>query len=85
MRYGISFLKKTTKALDIPRYLQLLALLSFHISPSEKVDMAIYETHLGGEFDATNITKNPKVTGITIIALDHMHLGTRQESSNIAG
>lgn len=60
-----------TTSLDIPRYLQLLALLSFHVFIKEKVDVAIFETHLGGEFDATNIIKAPIVTAITSISMDH--------------
>ena len=63
-----------TASLDIPRYLQLLALLSFHVFIEEKVGVAIYETHLGGEFDATNIIRTPIVTAITSIAMDHVKL-----------
>jgi folylpolyglutamate synthase len=33
-----------------------------------------YETHLGGEFDATNIIKTPLVTAITTITEDHVKL-----------
>jgi len=65
---------QATPTLDIPRYLQLLALLSFHIFIEEKVDVAIYETHLGGEFDATNIIRTPLVTAITPVAMDHVSL-----------
>jgi len=60
--------------LDVPRYLQLLALLSYHVFICEKVDVAIYETHLGGEYDSTNIVASPLVTAITTVAEDHMHL-----------
>ena len=66
---------QATHNLDIPRYLQLLALLSFHVFIKEKVDVAIYETHLGGEYDATNIVRMPTVTAITSIAMDHKLLG----------
>lgn len=60
--------------IDIPRYLQLLALLSFHVFIKEGVDVAIYETHLGGEYDATNVVTSPVVTAITSVAMDHMEL-----------
>ena len=40
----------------------------------EKVDVAIYETHLGGEFDATNVVRNPIITAVTSIAMDHVRL-----------
>ena len=63
-----------TQDLNIPRCLQLLALVSFHAFIEEKVDVAIYETHMGGEFDATNILDHPVVTGVTSIGLDHVRL-----------
>ncbi|RFU32266.1 hypothetical protein B7463_g4085, partial [Scytalidium lignicola] len=65
---------QATPILDIPRYLQLLALLSFHVFIEENVDVAIYEAHMGGEFDATNIIKRPTVSVVTSIAMDHVEL-----------
>jgi folylpolyglutamate synthase len=47
--------------------------VSFHAFINEKVDMAIYETHQGGEYDATNVIQKPVVTAITPIDEDHMH------------
>lgn len=58
--------------LQTPRYLQFLMLLSIHTFISEGVDVAIYETHSGGEFDATNIFEKPVVTGITTLGMDHV-------------
>lgn len=58
---------------DAPRYLQFLALVSFHAFIEEGVDVAIYETHQGGEYDATNVIPRPIVTAITPIDEDHMH------------
>ena len=55
-----------------PRYLQLLMLVSVHAFIRERVDVAIYETHTGGEYDATNVIKKPIVTGITTIGMDHV-------------
>jgi folylpolyglutamate synthase len=46
---------RATEGLDVPRYLQLLTLLSIHVFIKENVDVAIYETHSDEEFDATNI------------------------------
>jgi folylpolyglutamate synthase len=57
---------------EMPRYLQLLALVSFHTFIKEKVDVAIYETHHGGEYDATNIVQNPIATGVSKIGMDHV-------------
>lgn len=55
----------------MPRYRQFLMLLSFHVFVLEKVDVAIYETHVGGEYDATNVVV-PVVTGITALGMDHV-------------
>ncbi|KUL81630.1 hypothetical protein ZTR_09654 [Talaromyces verruculosus] len=55
-----------------PRYLQLLALLAFHTFIRENVDAAIFETHHGGEYDATNVIRAPVVTGITSLGMDHL-------------
>ncbi|KAL8639612.1 MAG: hypothetical protein Q9228_003368 [Teloschistes exilis] len=55
-----------------PRYLQLLYLISIHAFLKERVDVAIYETHHGGEYDATNIIQQPIATGVTTIGMDHV-------------
>lgn len=55
-----------------PRYLQLLALLSFHAFIREGVDVAVIETHNGGEFDATNVIEHPVVTAVTSLGMDHV-------------
>ena len=55
-----------------PRFLQLLMLVAIHTFISEKVEVAIFETHNGGEYDATNIFTNPIATGIATIGMDHV-------------
>lgn len=55
-----------------PRYLQLLFLVSVHAFINGGIDVAIYETHNGGEFDATNVIQKPVVTGVTTIGMDHV-------------
>ena len=55
-----------------PRYLQLLLLISVHAFIREGIDVAIYETHNGGEYDATNVIQKPIVTGVTTIGMDHV-------------
>lgn len=47
-------------------------LVSVHTFIREKVDAAIYETHHGGNYDATNVFSEPIVTGITTIGMDHV-------------
>lgn len=56
----------------MPRYLQFLALLSYHVFIREGVDVAIIETHSGGEYDATNVSQNTVVAGIATLGLDHI-------------
>ena len=66
--------RQASDLLDVPRYLQLLALLSFHIFIKERINVAIHETHFGGEHNATNVVQNPTVTGITTTGMDHVKL-----------
>lgn len=47
-------------------------LVAFHTFVKEDVDVAIYETHNGGEYDATNVFGHPVATGITTIGMDHV-------------
>lgn len=62
---------KYTEA-ELPKYLQLLTLIAVHAFIRERVDVAIFETHHGGEFDATNVFEHPIVTGVTTIGEDHI-------------
>ncbi|RSM04503.1 hypothetical protein CDV31_009991 [Fusarium ambrosium] len=65
----------------LPRYLQLLALVSFHAFIREGVEVAIVETHHGGEYDATNVIEHPVVSVITPLGMDHVkQLGPTIES-----
>lgn len=57
---------------NLPRYLQLLALLAIHAFIREGIEAAVIETHHGGEYDSTNFVQHPVVTGITSIDLDHV-------------
>ena len=47
-------------------------LVSVHTFIRENVDAAVYETHNGGEYDATNVFPKPIVTGISTIGMDHV-------------
>ncbi|KAK5700949.1 hypothetical protein LTR97_005467 [Elasticomyces elasticus] len=55
-----------------PRTLQLYALLAFHVFIREEVQVAIFETHSGGEYDATNVIERPVVTAVTTLGMDHI-------------
>ncbi|KAG2184171.1 hypothetical protein INT44_009186 [Umbelopsis vinacea] len=57
---------------DKPAYFRFLTLVAFHAMMQEKVDVAILEVGVGGEYDSTNIVENPIVCGITALGLDHV-------------
>lgn len=42
---------------DMPSYFKFLTILCFHVFLGEKVDVAILEVGIGGEFDSTNIVR----------------------------
>ena len=52
-------------------YFELLTVLAFWYFEREKVDFAVIEVGLGGRLDATNVIKNPLVSVITNISLEH--------------
>jgi folylpolyglutamate synthase len=55
-----------------PIYARFLTLMSYHVFLSEGVDVAVYETGIGGEYDATNVVERPVATGITTLGIDHV-------------
>lgn len=55
-----------------PIYARFLTLLSFHVFLSEGVDAAVYETGIGGEYDATNVVERPVAAGISTLGIDHV-------------
>lgn len=61
-------------------YFELSAAIAFWYFSDQKVDIAIYETGLGGRLDATNILQ-PLVSVITSVGLDHTDIlgGTIEE------
>ncbi|ORX91571.1 FolC bifunctional protein [Basidiobolus meristosporus CBS 931.73] len=63
------------KALDDqpsrPSYFRFLNLMAYHIFMQEKVDVAILEVGVGGEYDSTNIVRKPVVCGISALGIDH--------------
>ncbi|KAI2783765.1 FolC bifunctional protein [Daldinia loculata] len=63
--------------LDIPMptrpvYSRYLTLMSYHLFLQEGIDVAVYETGIGGEFDATNIVAHPLSSGISTLGIDHV-------------
>ncbi|KAL2017461.1 hypothetical protein VTK56DRAFT_2057 [Thermocarpiscus australiensis] len=55
-----------------PIYARYLTLLSYHVFLSEGVDAAVYETGIGGEYDATNVVERPLASGISTLGIDHV-------------
>ncbi|ORY54852.1 Mur ligase [Pseudomassariella vexata] len=55
-----------------PIYSRYLTLMSYHVFLKEGVDAAVYETGIGGEYDATNIVERPVATGISTLGIDHV-------------
>jgi folylpolyglutamate synthase len=55
-----------------PIYARYLTLLSYHVFLSEGVDAAVYETGIGGEYDATNVVDRPVASGISTLGIDHV-------------
>ncbi|PIR24651.1 MAG: hypothetical protein COX62_05780 [Deltaproteobacteria bacterium CG_4_10_14_0_2_um_filter_43_8] len=53
-------------------YFEFMTLMSFIHFKEKKVNLAVYETGLGGRLDATNVIE-PLVAIITPISFDHMH------------
>ncbi|KAI7901950.1 Mur ligase [Cokeromyces recurvatus] len=59
---------------DKPVYFRFLTLVALHAFIQEKVDCAILEVGIGGEYDSTNIIEKPIVCGITALGLDHVSI-----------
>ena len=56
-----------------PSYFEILIGMAFKYFEEEKVDIAIVEVGMGGEFDATN-TLNPLIAVLTNVGLDHTNV-----------
>ena len=73
--FVIAFAEKTTaicKKIQ-PSFFELTVAMAFEYFASEKVDIAVIETGLGGRLDSTNII-SPILSIITNIGLDHTNL-----------
>lgn len=55
-----------------PIYARYLTLMAFHVFLREGVDVAVVETGVGGEHDATNVVARPAATGVTTLGIDHV-------------
>lgn len=57
-----------------PIYARYLTLMSYHVFLSEGVDAAVYETGIGGQYDATNVVDRPVASGISTLGIDHVYV-----------
>ncbi len=64
----------------IPSYFEIIFAIALLYFKREKCEYVILEVGLGGRYDATNIIKQPLVTAITNIGLDHTQIlgGTKE-------
>ena len=56
---------------DEPTEFELITAICFLYFAEKKIDVAVLEVGLGGRLDSTNIIKDPLVTVITALGLDH--------------
>lgn len=56
-----------------PSFFEITVAMAFRWFASEKVEIAIIETGLGGRLDSTNII-HPELTVITNVGMDHMNI-----------
>ncbi len=54
-----------------PTEFEIVTAIGFSFFASQKCDFVVLEVGLGGRFDATNVIRNPLVSVITSISLDH--------------
>ncbi|XP_021934215.1 folylpolyglutamate synthase, mitochondrial-like isoform X4 [Zootermopsis nevadensis] len=59
---------------DMPSYFKFLTVMAFYVFLSEKVDVAIVEVGIGGEYDCTNILRQVSTVGITSLGIDHTNV-----------
>ena len=59
---------------DSPQYFQFLTILAINVFCVQRVDVAIMEVGIGGEYDTTNVIRRPRVCGITSLGIDHTEL-----------
>lgn len=64
----------------MPSYFEIIFAIALLYFQKMKCEYVVLEVGLGGRYDATNIIKNPLVTAITNIGLDHIQvLGSTEE------
>lgn len=62
------------EGISMPTYFSFLTILAFHIFIEERVDCAVIEVGIGGEYDPTNIIQQPVACGISTVHFDHVNI-----------
>ncbi|XP_021354961.1 folylpolyglutamate synthase, mitochondrial-like isoform X2 [Mizuhopecten yessoensis] len=55
----------------MPAYFAFCTIMAFHVFLQEKIDVAIVEVGIGGQYDSTNLIRKPVVCGVASLGLDH--------------
>ena len=73
--FVIDFTERMKNQIELiePSFFEITVAMAFEYFATEKVDIAIIETGLGGRLDSTNIIQ-PVLSIITNIGMDHMNL-----------
>lgn len=74
--YYVNLIKKATESLffnsnDYFCFFEIMTAIAFMFFYDKKTDYVVLETGLGGRMDSTNIIKNPILSIITSISIDH--------------
>ncbi|XP_065917697.1 folylpolyglutamate synthase, mitochondrial-like isoform X3 [Dysidea avara] len=70
--FGVLDAKKDLMDGELPGYFRFLTIMAYYTFLEEKVDVAIMEVGLGGEYDPTNVIRWPVVCGVTSLDYDHV-------------
>ena len=63
-----------SEVVDMPSYFNFLTVMALYSFIQEKVDVAVIEVGIGGEFDCTNVVPSPVVCGVSNLGLDHTNI-----------
>lgn len=78
--HDVFYKLKENSQIPLPAYFNFFCVMAYYVFVLERVDVAIMEVGIGGEYDSTNVVTRPICTGITSLDLDHCNvLGTTLE------
>ena len=74
LEYLFPYIEELDKEGKTVTYFEVLTAIMFKYFSDEKVDYAVVEVGLGGEWDSTNVIKSPLTSVITTISMDHINV-----------